>query len=90
MVGGNWSVRPLSFVSTCARLSYIPSVDALRAADVLVDGDKPWQAELRLRQSLRRERLGIPAGLFGNRQIGSRLPAVIARTTFGRLAWQRR
>lgn len=53
----------------------MPSDEALRAADVLVDGDTLWQAELRLRQSLWRERLGVPAGTLGNRKLGSRLPA---------------
>lgn len=52
-----------------------PRTEALRAAHVFIDGDKPWQAELRLRQSLWRQRLGIPPGVVGERAVGSRLPA---------------
>lgn len=56
------------------RVVAIPS-HVLAAAHVLVPGDKPWQAELRLRQSLWRERLGVPPGSVGGRPLGSRLPA---------------
>jgi hypothetical protein len=52
-----------------------PSKEVLAAADVLVAGDAPWQAELRLRQARWREQLGQPAGLAGQRRLGSRLPA---------------
>lgn len=52
-----------------------PTAEALRAAHALVDGDKPGQAELRLRQSLWRQRLGIPPGVAGEHPVGSRLPA---------------
>ena len=52
-----------------------PTRDALEAAHAFVPGDKPWQAELRLRQSLWRERLGVAPGLVRGRPLGSRLPA---------------
>ena len=52
-----------------------PTAEALRAADVLVKADAPWQAELRLRQARWRETLGRPAGMAGQRTLGSRLPA---------------
>ena len=42
---------------------------------MLVKQDTPWQAELRLRQARWRERLGVPAGMAGNRPLGSRLPS---------------
>lgn len=53
----------------------ISAAEARRAAHALVDGDKPWQAELRPRQSLWRQRLGMPPGVAGDRPVGSRLPA---------------
>lgn len=52
-----------------------PSKEVLTAANVLVEKDAPWQAELRLRQARWREHLGQPAGLAGGRLLGSRLPA---------------
>ncbi|MCF6508709.1 hypothetical protein E9549_15035 [Blastococcus sp. MG754426] len=52
-----------------------PSREVLKAADVLVAKDAPWQSELRLRQAKWREQLGQPAGLAGQRRLGSRLPA---------------
>ncbi|WP_157944125.1 PGN_0703 family putative restriction endonuclease [Blastococcus atacamensis] len=52
-----------------------PSTETLQAADVLVARDAPWQSELRLRQARWREQLGQPAGMAGQRRLGSRLPA---------------
>src|SRR4051812_17015976 len=48
--------------------------ELLRSADVLVSSDKPWQAELRLRQARWRQHLGCPAGMAGGRALGPRLP----------------
>ncbi|SDP11682.1 hypothetical protein SAMN05660199_03192 [Klenkia soli] len=52
-----------------------PTAETLMAADVLVRSDKPWQSELRLRQSRWRQRLGLPAGEHRGKALGSSLPA---------------
>jgi hypothetical protein len=52
-----------------------PNRELLLAADVLVPADKPWQAELRLRQARWRQYLGRPTGTAGGRLLGSRKEA---------------
>lgn len=65
-------MRGLSCWLQTARV--FPDHAALLAGHALIRGDRPWQAELRLRQSRWREQLGLAAGIHGEIPLGSKLP----------------
>jgi hypothetical protein len=51
----------------------VPTADLLRAHDVFVKTDNPFQRQVRLRQALWRERQGYPIGLNSGRPLGTRM-----------------